>query len=141
MCFRKSVLLVILCFIVSGCAAKGAQFSKLSVVPEGESVIYVYRPWAMIAAGANFEIVINGKRISPRLSNQSYLMYVTPPGSYKIHTNTMNIDRVLNINTAKNKSYFVSISIKHYFAAVAQIPSLVDTSLAIKEMKKCKLAL
>ena len=141
MCFRKSVLLVALCFVVSGCAAKGAQFSKLSAIPEGKSVVYIYRPWIFDPLGQRYPIVVNNKRVLSGLGNQCYFVFITEPGPCEIHTDTMNIDRVLKFNAESNKSYYIKISMKHYFAAIAYVPNLVNVSRAIKEMKKCKLAL
>lgn len=127
--------------LLLGCAAKGQHFSEISTVPEGQAMLYIYRPWAFTGGGVSFPIVINDKRISPELSNQSYLMHSTQPGIKRIHTDTTAIDRVLEFTAEPNQTYFIGLSVKNYFMVFAQVPYLVDEKLALKEMKKCQLAL
>lgn len=123
------------------CAAKGPEFSKVSNAPEGKSVLYIYRPWAFTGGGVSFPIVINDKKIYPKLSNQSYLRHPTLPGKKRIHTDTSSIDRILEFKAEPNKIYFISISVKNYLVVFEQVPLLVDEELALQEIEKCKIAL
>lgn len=136
----KVKIIFLLLIGLIGCAAKGPYFSGVSEPAENKATIYIYRPWAFTCGGVSFQIIINNKRISPKLSNQSYLSYVTTPGTTRIHTNTSAIDNVLEFTAEANKTYFVSISVKNYVMVFSITPYLVDKNLALKEIKKCQLA-
>jgi len=135
-------LLIALVFSLSGCAAKGPTFTDVKSNNLDKALLYIYRPWAMTGAAVSYQVVLNNVRISPKLSNQSYLVKEIDPGEIVLFTDTRNIDRVLKFTGEAGKTYFVSISSKNYAAMVFEHAAyLVDKDLAIEELKKCKLAL
>lgn len=137
----KFLLCCLLFILLGGCAAKGPQFTKLLSPPDGQSIIYVYRTWTYNGGANRYQIVLNDKKMTPMLSNQSYLSFFIQPGKQKIHLESFDIDSVLEFNAESNKTYFIRIMEKDYIMVRVHIPTLVDRNLAMLQMEKCGLAL
>ncbi|MBE7416237.1 MAG: DUF2846 domain-containing protein [Ideonella sp.] len=66
--------------LLGACAtASGPQFSGLEAVPPGQAQLYLYRKSAIYAAGAAYDVAVDGKAAG-KLFNASYLVLPLAPG-------------------------------------------------------------
>lgn len=106
----RKVVLVVLIFVLTGCAASGAYFRSDSVKNLGEkSEIIVYRMGKVSASGSNFCTKINGDSLGV-LQNGGFLRKKLEPGT---HTVTMPWDESLTIevSTEPGKVSYVEFTI------------------------------
>jgi hypothetical protein len=68
--------------VFSGCAASGANFTRLDTAPD-KAVIYIYRKGSIVGAANSAELFINGQHIA-RLGNGGYCVHVADPGPIEI---------------------------------------------------------
>lgn len=141
--FLSLIASIFLLVNITGCAAKGPNFSSLSMPTEGKSTVYIYRPWAFTGGAVSYEIFDSGVKISPSLSAGSYIIYVTEPGDHKFYTENKGLvaDREVFITTEPNKDYFLRALTKNYFAFIAIEIKPIEKSVALEELKDCGLAL
>ncbi|MGZ8957951.1 MAG: DUF2846 domain-containing protein [Methylosarcina sp.] len=108
---EKLFFLIAITFL-SGCANTGAKFNpdNIEKAPTDKTLVYFYRPSALQANMVSFEIIANKINIG-KLDNGAYLKRILLPNRYKIHSDTMAIDRISTFDFEAGKTYFV----KTYF--------------------------
>lgn len=134
--------------------ADGDSFVQITELPQGHSVIYIYRPYSSISGASEPDVYVNGK-IYGELKNRGYLPIVTNVDSLDI---TIDKDGILNnwdvpgktvtIKTTPGESYFLRVEpviLSMYTVGTAVVAEkelkmvLLDESSAIKELSDTRL--
>lgn len=95
--------------LLGACAtAGGPQFSALEAVPPGQAQLYLYRKSALYAAGAAYDVAVDGKAAG-RLFNASYLVLPLTPGERVVSIDERGFTSVktVRIPAEAGKRYFV----------------------------------
>jgi hypothetical protein len=92
----KKLIAPMMLFIVSisfltGCAS-GPAFQEVSIVPEGKSIVYFYRPAKYYSGASSPEIYDNGNLILDGLTNGGYWVYYITPGKHVFSTKATFVD-------------------------------------------------
>lgn len=85
-------MLMIICFsFLAGCAS-GPTFQKVSLVPDGKSIVYFYRQERFYGSASSPEIYDNGNLILNGLTNGGYWVYYITPGKHVFSTKATFLD-------------------------------------------------
>lgn len=70
---------------MTGCGARGNQFSGFSQPPKNEGILYVYRPSAVGSGGVKYTVYdVTNEKVIGTLRNGGYIRYKTKPGKIVI---------------------------------------------------------
>jgi len=92
-------------FLLSGCATSSGPVFK-EVLPDKESVVYLYREFAVAGAVFSAYVSVDGKEIIG-LSNEAYFPYKTKPGLIRIKATGGIMERNLSLKVESGKDYYV----------------------------------
>ena len=135
--FKAVILMSVLAIILSGCATGGNHFTQVEKAEsEGDAVVYFYRPKMFTGSGLNLQLLDNDEKIS-RISNGQFIRYVTKPGKHSFRTDTLAIDKALNINVEANNVYFLRTGLRQGLWAGTWYLSRVFEEEALTEMQEC----
>jgi len=138
----KHLIISISILILSGCANTGARFnsSTLESAPDDKALVYFYRPSAFQGSAISFNIVANGIKIG-ELDNGAYTKITLTPDTYKVHSQTMAIDRISTFVFEAGKTYFIRSFIEMGMWVSSIRFSLTHKDDALYEMRKSRVQL
>ena len=136
----KKIIFLLAVFILSGCANRGARFNPTNIegAPKDMALVYFYRPSAFQGSAVSFDIIANSKKIG-ELDNGAYLKRLMKPDTYKIHSDSMAIDRISTFEFEAGKTYFVRSFIEMGMWVSSIRFSLLHKDDAILEMAKSRI--
>lgn len=130
------ITIVAVAMIITGCAASGPSFKKVTEVPSGKALIYIYRPDLHEGGAYTPDVKIEGHVEFP-LRNGGYFPHLSTPGTVKISiSNTGSFS--LTIDAAAGETYFVKGGLVRFGFGVPYIIS-VPVDVGQEEIKECKL--
>ena len=132
----RTVATLLAALVLAGCAAGGASFSQAAPPPEGKSKIVFYRPAGFVGGGATFMIVDNGTNVQ-RIQNGQFIEYIADPGMHKLNTDTMAIDKPIEVEAAAGQTYYVRASLRQGAWTSTISLSRVYPDEALAELKDC----
>ncbi len=143
---KKIIILVltsIAILIISGCSAKGPQFSGFKQPLNGQSNVYIYRT-SYLGAGITPDIhqtnLTNKKdRIIGAIKPNGYIMTTITPGMYKFWAKT-EAENEVNLEVVPNKIYCIEHYISIGFVVGHPQFKIVNMEKCKKEIKKTKLS-
>lgn len=138
----KAIFPLFALLFFSGCANTGARFdpANLEIAPNDKALVYFFRPSAFQGGGTSFDIIANGVRIGS-LDNGAYLKRVLPPDTYKIHSDTLAIDRISTFVFEPGKIYFIRSFIEMGLWVSSVRFSNMHQEDALYEMRKSRIQL
>jgi len=96
--------------VLTGCVAGGAAFVKDEAVPEDKGLIYIYRPNNFQGSAVDITIKDNGQTVF-KIKNGQYVKHFVEPGKHKLHTDTMAIDKPVELDVEGGKTYYLKTSL------------------------------
>ena len=126
--------LLILVVLLTACATgKGPEYRRGTVAQADESLVYIYRPWALPAGGYTALLQLDG--LEPKaLKNKSYISFRVPAGRHSLRTVKKGFQdwggkvQELDFDTAGGEVYFIKYSVTGESMATGGTPPVVMTS-------------
>lgn len=137
--FKRAKLAAILTFLVfiSGCAASGAAFTGVQKANNPSvGVVYFYRPKVYTGSAVKVQLADNGKDIE-RLQNGQFIRYEATPGMHEFRTDTMGIDKAVEVNIEAGNNYFIRAGVRQGLWTGTWFLTRVFESEAVSELKTC----
>ena len=107
---NKLIAVLIFGIVQTGCFNGNVKPIKLSSVPDGKSIIYIYRSSSFIASGVEPDLHIDGKKKSP-IYNGSYKKYILDPGNHIFQAVGGGYNYELTVKLEKEKRYYIDFSV------------------------------
>ena len=118
--------------------AEGTSFAKVEQLPEGHSVIYVYRPYSVVNGSTEPDIYVNGK-LYGELKNRGYFPVLTNESAV-----TIRIDKEGTFNQwdvpAKTITLYPKPGKTYYLRLEVVVLSLSVTGPIVNSEKDLKLS-
>ncbi|MEN8108478.1 MAG: hypothetical protein ABFS22_10785 [Pseudomonadota bacterium] len=137
------ITLVIAAFMVilSGCSATGPVYQQVGSVPEGEALVYIYRPGKFMGGGVVFDVhagsVADDTEIVA-LRSGGYYPYFAPPGELQLWAKTESkTSLTLDLNAGDRR--YVKGTVGVGFLVGRPKLTEVDEQTGAREIKECKL--
>jgi len=86
-----SLVFVIYLVLISGCSATGPVYKKVDTIPEGQALVYIYRPGKFMGGGVVFDVHsgnIEDETEIVELRSGGYFPYFTQPGELQLWAKT-----------------------------------------------------
>lgn len=117
--------------------ARGPMFTPLTAIPQGQAVVYVYRPKSPLGGAVSYFVEVNGTKVV-KLKNGGYRPVVTPPGTIVFSAKTEALSQAA-IDVVAGGSYFIKGGVK--MGAFVGRPDLqqVHHAIAVNEIQRCTL--
>jgi len=137
---RVLALLALFCVLGlnCGCAAKGPAFTPVAAIPEGKSLIYVYRPSGFIGGGVHYDVYAGQEKIC-NLVQGGYCQYFGAPGEIEIWGKTESKGTV-TVDSLAGQTAYVKAGVGMGFLVGRPNFTVVDANLGGTEIKDCKLS-
>jgi hypothetical protein len=74
-----TVALLMGLLLVSGCATLGPVYQKVGAIPDGMSLVYIYRPSSFVGGAVAYDVKV-GETVVTTLHNGGYYPYFVKPG-------------------------------------------------------------
>jgi len=135
--FKAWILLAAL-FLLPGCASTERFFNAAEVepAPADKGLVYFYRPAEMAAGDLNIMLYNDGVQIS-RIQNGQFIKYPAAPGKHRFYTNTIEIDRAIELDVAAGVTYFVKLGLRQGMWSGTWALTRIFPDEAIKEINIC----
>jgi formylmethanofuran dehydrogenase subunit D len=109
------------------------------VLPDEEATIYIYRAGQFMAAGNNWAMYLDGKKIC-KLSNNKFIKVTVPKGKHSITSQIGGIglfkkETEIEIDAEAGQSYYIACNVKQSFTRARLEMLEVTKSTADKQMK------
>ncbi len=109
------------------------KFKPVTKIPDGQALVYIYRPGSMVGAAVHYTVNANDKKVSDaHLKNKTYLVFFAEPGSYNIWAQVADTRREVTLDVEAGKTYYVRGN-----CCKLIIPTLED---AKQEIINCRLS-
>lgn len=130
-------LLLLLPIFLSACAATGSQFEGVtSASAPNVGVVYFYRPKAYTGSAVKIQIQDNETDIFA-LQNGQFTRYEATPGKHEFRTDTMAIDKGVEIDIEPGENYFVRTGLRQGMWVGTWYLTRVFEDEAVAELKVC----
>jgi hypothetical protein len=135
----RMLCVVIVTFILAGCATTGPKFNELaptiSNLAPDTGRIYIYRT-VILGAAVQPDVKINGEVVGSAVP-QGFFYVDRAPGSYEILTST-EVDRKLTLTLDNGETRFVRLGISMGFMVGHVYPELVENAVGQSEIQECR---
>ncbi len=139
----KAVILILTGSFVfmTGCATNGQAFSPVENPDVNKAVVYIYRPFNVVACCLNPHVYIDEVKYGP-LKNNAYLVYFVKPGKCMIELRDAMFDENMTIypDLAAGNEYYIRWSIETQLTSHVYKFEVVPKEYAIEEIKLTKKA-
>ena len=132
----KKAVLVLLSFVLFGCAASGDVFSGFKQPNGDNGMVYVYRPHQFVGGGVSFDVGVDDAPLGV-LRNGGYLEKELPSGVHFVTANT-EVSRVLKVDEPKAGFSCVKLEPAMGFLVARPSFSAVDNDTCAFEIKGTK---
>lgn len=127
--------------ILSGCSATGPVYQKVDSVPDGQALVYIYRPGKFIGGGVVYDVhagsVTDDTEIV-ELRSGGYYPYFAPPGELQLWAKTESMTSLtLDLNAGDRR--YVKGTVGVGFLVGRPKLTEVDEQTGAREIKECKL--
>ena len=129
-------LLLALVLLIGGCATIPPPPFYPGIPPEGQALIYFYRP-AIFAASHYGPKVLDNSLYVFDLGNGKYIQYFLNPGKHEFRTDTIGIDEPLTFEIKQGEVYFLRCEFKRGTFTVTWMISRLYPEQALEEIKYC----
>lgn len=134
---HSGILMVLALLLLSGCAATGSQFTGVEAASSPKiGVVYFYRPKAFVGGGVKVQLADNGEDIM-RLQNGQFARYEVMPGKHEFRTDTMAIDKAVEVEIEAGKNYFIRAGIRQGAWTSTWFLTRVYEDEAVAELMTC----
>ncbi len=135
-------ILLSLVFAGTGCTASGPIFSPAENPGSNKSLVYVYRPFNIVACGVAPYVYIDGVK-HDSLKNNGYLVYAVEPGTRIIETNRgLSESLTVYLDVVAGNEYHIRWSVDTNTTGVCVIHTytlgLIPKEYAIREIEQTK---
>ena len=135
----KSFFIVLVAFLLSGCATSGPKFVEMNnsipKISPDTGRIYIYRP-SSFGGAIQPNVRLNGEAIGKAVS-WGFFYVDRKPGNYEIITST-EVDRKLSLTLDKDQTRYVRLNTSLGFFVGHVYPELVESQVAEKEIQDCR---
>lgn len=127
--------------ILSGCSATGPVYEKVDSVPEGQALVYIYRPGKFLGGGVVFDVHAGGIEEDTEiveLRSGGYFPYFTQPGELQLWAKTESTTSLtLDLNSGDRRYVRGTVGVGFLIGR----PKLaeVDEQTGAGEIKECSL--
>jgi len=118
-----------------GCAAKGPKFEPLTAIPEGKSLIYVYRPSGFVGGGVFYDVYVGQEKIC-ELVQGGYCSTLVAPGEVEVWAKTES-KTSLTLDAKANDVNYVKGGISMGFLVGRPHLELVSKDVGASEIAAC----
>lgn len=140
----KLVTLLLLTSVLLACAsATGPAFSGVEPTAADQGDVYLYRTSGLYAAGAAFNVSLDGKQVAD-LPNASFVRLRLAPGKYMLNVNpgplTKTSDLSVQVEPGKSSFYqytFISNVLANVFFLGSAF-EIRDEAIAVTDLKALK---
>ncbi|AXQ29518.1 DUF2846 domain-containing protein [Solimonas sp. K1W22B-7] len=129
----RSCLLALVLLLTACASAKGPQYRSGPAAQIDESIIYVYRPWALPAGGYTARLQMDG--MAPKnLKNASYISFRVLPGRHSLRTVKKGFQdwggkvQEISLDTLGGQVYFIKYDVTGSAMATGGTPPVVVSS-------------
>lgn len=132
---RRPIAMFVLFLMVTGCASTlGPTFAKVSQIPEGKGLIYVYRPALPYEYAVTYDVKANDALVAG-ISDGSYYPYFSNLGRVVLSSKrTAGPTTSLVLTVKANETYYVKcIPVSSTFRMKPEL-TLVDKDMAEAEI-------
>ncbi|MCW8821499.1 MAG: DUF2846 domain-containing protein [Sulfurovum sp.] len=144
----KSIALITIgvssAILLSGCSAKGPQFSEMQKVEKDKSLIYIYRPSSFVGGGVSYDVHAKKSdgtdEIIGNLKNGGYLQYKTKPTEIEFWAKTESTSSV-TLDVQANTMYCIKGEVGIGIIVGRPHLSIVDNALCTQEIKATALCI
>jgi len=136
--FKLLVLVPIL--FLTACAATGVQFQKVSTIPEGKGVVYVYRPDSIVGAAIHYDVYAGENDLICDLIRGGYCLYYSKLGELELWGKT-EAKSSITIDVKAGQEYYVKGGLSLGVLAGRPNFTLVTNTVGQEEIADCKLLL
>jgi hypothetical protein len=137
--FAKLALFALIAIVASGCAAKGPKFEPTSEIPEGKSLVYIYRPGGFVGSGVHYDVYAGETKIC-NLVQGSYCKHLATPGELELWGKTESKGSV-TLDIKGNDTYYVKGGVSMGMFVGRPHLTVVDRSVGEKEITETKLSI
>ena len=130
------LMMIVVTALISGCASLGPKFESVSVIPDSQAVIYIYRP-SRFVGGAVKPSVYDGDKVITELVSGGYYPYFVNPGKVELWSKTESKSSV-ELVAEKGRTYFVRGTIGMGVFVGRPHLEVVPEKVGMEEIKECK---
>lgn len=137
--------------LLVGCGADGPLYKPVDLAPDGDAVLYLYRPWAFAGGAATTHLRFDDKK-DYAIANGEYIAVRLAPGPHKVQKVNKGFqswgapEPVISFTADRGAIYYIRKSGETKFTPGG--PALwtvlkfeqVDAATALGEIKECHLA-
>ena len=129
--------IVLLLLLPLGCAASGATFQPVADVPQGKSLVYIYRPNSIVGGAIRYHVAVGNQRVV-YLIRGGYFPYIAEPGETEFWART-EAREAITTDLEPGKVYYLKGTVGVGFAVGRPRLEFVDESVGSQEVSECKL--
>jgi hypothetical protein len=133
--------IVVLLAILSGCSATGPVYKKVDTIPEGQALVYIYRPGKFMGGGVVFDVhsgSIEDDTEIVELRSGGYFPYFTQPGELQLWAKTESTTSLTLDLKAGDLRYVRGTVGVGFFVGRPKLTE-VDENIGAAEIKECVL--
>jgi hypothetical protein len=134
--FMKRLRITLLSFIaallVASCAT-GPLFVEEPTIPDGQALVYIYRPYTLYGSAIKQVIMSNGGPVV-KIAADGYYPYFSSPGILKFWVG-LDTSNWITVNAVADQKYYIRVNT----GALSYTLTLVPPETAKAEIAKCKL--
>lgn len=131
----SKIFIFVLISLCAGCAAKGNKFSPVEAIPEGKSLIYIYRPSGFIGGGVHYDVYVGQDKVC-NLVQGGYCQFFSGIGEHEVWGKTESKGTVA-VDAKAGKTAYVKAGVGMGFFVGRPTLIVVDDSLGSKEITDC----
>ncbi len=138
------LMILIAALFLGGCAS-GPKFMPVAAVPEGKTLIYVYRRFNVGGVASDHIICANGTPIGT-FDNASYYPFITSPGIITFSSQSLTVGGIMDLANSKQSLLTIQAESGQTYYAEFHIGDtwgpklvLVDAETGLRRLEKCRL--
>lgn len=123
--------------VLGGCATLGPVYEKVTTVPEGKGLVYLYRPGSFIGGGVAYDVKV-GETVITTLHNGGYYPYMATPGEVEFWAKT-EARSAVTLDVKSGETYYIKGTVGVGFFVGRPHLMVVPAVTAESEIAECKL--
>ena len=129
-------LLVVVISLMAGCAAHGPAFKKITEIPTGKGVVYIYRSPGIVGSAVSYQVYVGNSSLG-RLVPGGYLTYLANPGELELWGETESKGSV-TLDVKPGQEHYLKGSLSFGFVVGRPLLMVVEPSVGRMEIEECK---
>ena len=132
-----AVVALTLALLAAGCSASGAAFTRVSPIPEGKGVVYIYRQPSFVGGGVYGTVKANDVPVT-QIKNGGYYPYVANPGPVQFSVTT-EATNTADVTVKSGEETYLKTTVGMGFFIGHLKLTEVSSQIGEEEIRECKL--